>query len=354
LVGSQASQGLGWQVTRMSSTGVIDTTFTENSFPILPSSGALEDLAVGSDDKVTVVGSTSAGITVVRLNADGTPDNSFHVTGSEDIVIPAFCQYGCSAGGVAILADETAVLAGNANADVTNNGLVFHLLNDGTLDPNFVSPDAGGAYIAPSHSPFAKVIIDSSGRIVAAGAGNITLPVQMFAARLSASGVPDSTFGDAGVVEIKSSTGLSEQAFGIAEQRDAGYVIVGSDPTGIMSNAIGFIRENGSDAGASVVSAPFGAEQFFGVSTQDDGKIVIVGTGTQSFASESYLVRRLDIATADPTFNGDGGPVVFATGGVGTDPPALYFRHVLATHDGRILVVGEQVSTGTVVMRFWQ
>ncbi len=353
IVGGNPSQNAGWQVTRLAADGTTDTAFTASSFPVLPASGFLSDLAVGPDDKITIVGNGgSAGITVVRLNADGTPDNEFHVTGSVTVSDSAYCQYDCAGNGVTVLPDNTAIVAGEANADTTVNALVLHFLNDGSLDPNFVAPGIGW-YIGPTQSRLSKVTIDPAGRIVAGGTCNSTTPQQLCALRLSAAGVPDTSFGsDAGIVEIP--TSLSEFDFDIAAQGDAGYVLAGTDRTFVNADALGFIHVDGSDAGPSAIAQPIGnSDELLGVATQDDGKILAVGLGARTFANLSYLFRLNTISEPDLTFNGSG-VVQFFTDGGPADPPAIYFRRVKATHDGRILVVGEKQGTGTAVMRFWQ
>ncbi len=351
VVGGNPSDNLGWQVTRLSATGVTDTAFTVNSFPNLPTSGVLTDLAVGPDDKITVVGASSSSPVILRLNADGTADNSFNVTGTAIVNDNAYCQYACSLFGLALLSDGSAIVTGIANADVTASALVLHFLNNGSVDMAFAG--GAGSHIGTTHTPLSHVTLDGAGRIVAGGDDGATTPSHMLVLRMSTTGIVDPSFGDGGVVDVPSTA--SNHSFGIAAQGDAGYVLAGENVVGAGNSAIGFIHVDGSDAGSSLVNnLPFGTSgAYYGVATQDDGKILVVGQGVAGFASESFVLRLLTISTSDPTFN-DGGPITFYTGGMGTDPPGIYLQRVLATHDGRILAVGSKTGTGTVVMRFWQ
>lgn len=124
------------KLTRITTGNAIDPAFANN----IVFNGLIRDLAIQSDGKIVIVGSFSTvnGIPskyIVRLNVDGTIDNSFTVgTG--------FTTYGNSnytfASAVAIRPDGKIFVGGDlAQYNGSYKNSLFLLNTDGTLDPSF-------------------------------------------------------------------------------------------------------------------------------------------------------------------------------------------------------------------------
>lgn len=351
---TQDSSGTGWFITRIAEDGVTDSAFAANAAGVLPT-GTVSDVAVGPDDKVTIVGNSQGYATVVRLNPDGTPDNGFNFTGVARANDAVRFSSGNSAAGVAIESDGTAIVVGSGNPTGANYGLVLHFLNNGTLDQSFDGAGSEDYANGANNTALTKVVIDPSGRIVAGGSDGSVSPALMYLVRLSADGTPDNTFGASGIVRVATGSGAPESTNGVAAQLDAGYVVAGADFGGVgLQNALAFVSARG-DAGTAIVNDnPVGnTERLTSVAPQTDGKFLTVGFGGGSFTDIAYLYRMVSPSSADVAFN-DGGIVEFETGGMPGDPPKIFFHDVTTLPDGRIVVVGSEAGGGVIVMRFWQ
>jgi uncharacterized delta-60 repeat protein len=158
------------------------------------------------DDSIIAVGSSDAvtgSLTVVRFNADGTPDTTF---GDGDGYITENFGSACS---VALQpSDGKIVISGRAQ---NGNLLVARFDPDGTLDTSEFAPDGtpiyrgfgtnGQGYAAdlPINPPFPagrSVLVQSDGKIVVAGtfvpAGGTASAIGIV--RYNSDGTPDASF----------------------------------------------------------------------------------------------------------------------------------------------------------------
>ncbi len=163
-------------VARFNSSGFLDNTFGTNGKTITKfgSNDYCSSVAVAPNGKIVAAGfaNVSSGFdidfAVVRYNKDGTPDNTFSNNGVATTNIdPAhFSDYAYS---VAVQSDEKIVLAGTTTFDFAlvrynNNGTLDHTFNSvGKVITDFGSENNETAY---------ALKIQANGKIVAAGTVN--------------------------------------------------------------------------------------------------------------------------------------------------------------------------------------
>jgi uncharacterized delta-60 repeat protein len=140
---AQGALGHPWPdmlVARFNTNGTLDTGFGGGSGYVWPdffpdTSELAEALAIQPDGKIVVAGSTylseptfRSGVLVVRLNPDGTPDETFGGSGFKLGSPPAGPDYHSFQGkAVALQSDGTIIVAGNDDRDSTDN-FEFHPL----------------------------------------------------------------------------------------------------------------------------------------------------------------------------------------------------------------------------------
>ncbi|MFC1534683.1 delta-60 repeat domain-containing protein, partial [Thermodesulfobacteriota bacterium] len=251
------------------------------------------DVAVQSDGRIVVVGSTSGDFLTIRYNSDGSPDPSFGVSGVTGTVVTDLgVGYNDYARAVAIQPDGKIVVAGYVdNTPGLYDFAVARYNSDGTLDISF-SQDAG--YNRNDYAT--DVAIDASGRIVVAGYIDNAGWFQVVLMRFDSTGSPDTTFGTSGIV-VTPPIDATDYAQALTIQPDgqivvAGYTSLNGTPDFLVlryNSSDGSLDSSFNGTGYSIVEFPdVGSvyDEAFGVTLQPDGKIVVAGT---SFASPTAM-----------------------------------------------------------------
>lgn len=238
-----SSSNLDFAVARYTDTGQLDPTFDGDgklSTEIDGSSDRAFDVAVQSDGKIVVAGSalTSSGfsLVLVRYNTDGALDNSFSGDGIATAVINGSAAYSRVA--VALQSDGKILIAGSG--DVTGNAdvVVARFLSNGTLDETFnddgiVTTDVGGDTTDITED----IALQADGRIVVGGSINNGggLNSQFLIVRYTSSGSLDTSFGSDGIVQ--SAIGADNNiAKSVAIQSDGKIVAAGLSSNGVNND----------------------------------------------------------------------------------------------------------------------
>jgi len=286
-------------------------------------------VAVQADGKYVVVGLTYTNndysgedFAIARYNADGTLDTTFGVQGKVKTDFPGLAAVASS---VVIQPDGKIVVAGGAFPLFTflGNFEIVRYNADGSLDASF-----GSGGIVTTHFPGGQgsyafaVSLQPDGKIVAAGthfvnfSSDASSNTDFALARYNASGTPDTSFGNNGLVTTDFNH-FNDDVFSILVQPDGRLVAVGSATTQMTFSDFAAARylSNGSldpsFGNAGKVRTDFGSggfDQARSATLQPDGKIVAAGTMispnglTQRFA----LVRYNPNGARDGTFSGDG------------------------------------------------
>ncbi len=284
-------------------------------------------LAVRADGKI--VASISYGFTVVRLNADGSPDAGFGAGGRFVASFPGHAT------GVAVQPDGNAIAVGTIDVDDVVHAVVVRLDDTGYEDPAF--GDGDGVVMVPlSEVDFGQAIANGpNGSIVIAGRGDAVAgnDASVFAARLAADGTLDPAFGTAGIAKVK----LGGFATALAVGADGGVFVgsAGVDFTVLHLTAVGALDPAYGTAGIATLGAVPG--NVAALALQPDGKLVLAGTTS---GAPACAVIRLDATGArDAAF----GTRVFDFGAVGARA-----NGVAIAPDGTVVVAGDAPSSSAV------
>ena len=212
-------------VLRYNSNGSLDNTFGTNGkaitkFNAVPSIETVTSVGIQSDGKILAFGSTYNDGTILafaRYNTDGSLDNSFAGAGKDTIVIQ-----GLTEPKVLKIQDDGKILllAYVSGFDL----MVIRLNSDGSLDNTFgiggkviVDPTANDDY------PY-DMVIQNDGKIVICGTASGAYDI--FIIRLNTDGTLDTTFDTDGILTTDHENG-NQDAFAIALQSDGKIVIGG-------------------------------------------------------------------------------------------------------------------------------
>lgn len=245
------------------SNGIVTTLYGVSSFG--------NAVALQSDGKIVVAGSSAGHVLLVRYNsADGSVDTSFGVNG--------FVQQ--SIGNLdsprAILIDGSGNILVAGTTD--SSGFMMRLNSSGVLDTSY---GTNGLAINSNGSPviFTDIALDANGKSVVVGSSNTN---NLLIARYTSAGILDSTYGTSGMTIIAqsnatSANGVSLQSNGIAIL--AGYscndVILARLTTGgLLDTSFG---NNGlvfNPTGQSCLVNPIGNNYLFCYDTTNQSAVV--------------------------------------------------------------------------------
>jgi uncharacterized delta-60 repeat protein len=361
-------QGTDFAVVRYDRDGALDTAFNAGGKVTTAISTGTDEanaVAIQSDGKILVAGSTNEGTSiqrfvVARYNSNGSLDTTFGTGGK---VITSFGSGPDRAYAMAVQPDGKIVVGGEATVAAT--GLDFALARyntDGSLDTGF---GTGGKVTTPVQGStgrdaiyaLALQTLGGETRIVAAGGeGDFRV------ARFTANGTPDSSFAGNGKVSgiFGSSIGA---AYGVAITSVGRIVVAGYtsndfalarvDETGVLDSSFG-------TAGKVVTRLNTGnTDLASSVAIQSDGKIVAAGwvnAGATS-AADFALLRFSATGELDSSFGSGGISITpVAASGKSDKANAMVLQQDDRVPTVRILVAGQADGTNSdfALTRYWQ
>ena len=228
-VGRAGGSGGVIAVARFMPDGTLDTTFNTDgkaTTNFTAGDDRADAVAVQGDAKIVVAGSanyfgSNGKFALVRYNDDGTLDTGFNGVGKRTTdFTPGFD----GAFGIAVQPGNQYIVA------VGQAGLTLGLARykpDGTLDPNFSTDGKARTNFTPGADYADDVVLQSDGKIVAAGAANFFGPDSRFAlARYNGNdGTLDISFSDDGKLMTNLTAGF-DGAYGVAIAPD-GKIVAG-------------------------------------------------------------------------------------------------------------------------------
>ena len=346
VVGSSYFANNDFSIVRYNANGTLDVSFGGGDGIATLDVGGNElarDVAVQSDGKIVVLGSTDIGadddLVVARFNSDGTLDTSFDSDGYAITNVNGID----SAASLAIQSDGKIVVVGTNEAG-GNNFSVVRYTTAGALDSSFdtdgmATIDFGGS----SDDTAAAVSIQSDGKIVVGGTSNN----QFALTRLTTSGALDTSFDTDGLLTTDFGVG-DEQISGMVLQSDGRIIAVG---TANLDFALARYNTNGSldtsfDTDGLQTSDMGATERGYDVTLTATEQIVIAGI-TDSLGSNDVMVQRYHSnGSLDTGFNAVGTAITV----VGGTNEFGYSVHVLS--DGSVVVGGNVQSTGFLVNKY--
>jgi uncharacterized delta-60 repeat protein len=297
-------------VARFHSDGTLDTTFATGGKYIAPMTGGMfdraNDLVVQSDGKLVLAGTctfSSVGLCALRLNADGTPDNSFGTDGKRVYSISPGANQGYTA--ALMPGDKLLVLGSCHNPAPTFSFCAMQLNPDGSLDSTF--GDNGILLGSPSGMtnlvPYDVVARPEGGFVVTGGCNGISGASDgLCVVGFLANGDLDTSFGTLGLSMTRVVQGVQPHGSeAIAMQVDGKFVVAGTCMNGATSydfcaarfNADGSPDTGFGDAGkiVRVMGAGASVDMTSAVALQPNGQIVISGTCNADLAARPCMLR---------------------------------------------------------------
>ena len=343
-------------IIRLTDLGALDNTFdgdgkvTTSISTTLTINDVAYGVAVQTDNKIVVVGSTGNGVNdnfaLVRYTIAGALDTTF---GGDGIVETSITDGVDIARAIIIQGDGRILVAGTAGGDFA----VARYTDSGVLDDTFsgdgiVTTDFFGS----SDEGHAIAVDRVNGDIVVAGFADIGHSDEFAVARYDSFGTLDSSFDGDGKVTTDFQNNSVDHAFGVALQADGKIVLAGfvnSDAGGTDDFALARYNINGSldstfsDDGKVVTPVGSADDQAYSVKIQPTGKIVVAGfVDTKGVTKQDFAVARYTTGGAlDTTFGGGDGIVLTDLGTINSENERADEAYAMTLQaDNKILLAG--------------
>jgi len=329
--------------------GTLDNTFGSSGVQIHPASTYKNygmEVELQSDGKIIAVGrifdGSNADIVVARLNADGSLDNTFSTDGW---VVYDFPGGSTVPEAVAIQSDGKIVIGGYSGVNSDDYTLI-RLNADGSFDNTFGTAGVVTSEFGTNDSYIEDLAIQADGKIVAGGFiyDSSSFMYKMTAARYNADGTIDSSFGTSGLVTVSAGAGND---FGIAVSiQSDGKILLGGhtwiansppalkyDLAVVRLNANGTIDNTYGTSGVAKARIIDAENYLAEMELQPDGKLVLAAS-TAGLAYDFAAVRFNTDGTMDNSFGSSG--IVTTDIYSGED----YGKNIVLQPDGKILMCG--------------
>ena len=221
---SRVSGKYNMSIVRYNPDGTLDDTFDSDGMLIIEAATVnnfANKVMIQSDNKIVIAGhsfnGSSADMVVVRLNPDGSIDNTF---GTNGIATIDFAGANDLAESATLQADGKILLGGHS----ADNFSVVRLKTDGSLDSTFGLNGLAKIIFATGSSYIKDIIVQSDGKILTAGFASGTGAFTFALARFKTDGSLDSTFGTNGMIYYDFGSGDN---FGLAvREKSDGKILI--------------------------------------------------------------------------------------------------------------------------------
>lgn len=275
----------------------LDFSFGSNGVSVLTSEVFLANVyfAMCLDDqgRIYTAATTNSNISVFRLTADGTIDNTFNTTGLVELT-----------GTYGSVADITTQSDGKLLVAFTtgNDYAVTRVNTNGSLDTGFGTNGVAVHSLAAIDRAYGMAI-QTDGKILVCGSTDDGFGNIIGLIRMNSDGSLDSGFGSSG--KVSKLINVSDYAYDVAIDTDGKIILAGRTNSGIF-NQKGILARFHTDGG---VDSTFGtngltelqltgnADYFNALVLQPDGKILATGIHDINGTNTSFLIAR---------FNADG------------------------------------------------
>lgn len=332
LVVGTVINSMKWAIARYRRNGALDGSFGSGGvatvdFGTTECCAYATDVLLQPDGRIVLVGA-AVGLSLVRLNPDGTLDTSF---GSGGIVES---ELGLTSVQHATLQPDGDIVVVGQSYYFSYEGVVARYLPDGSLDSSFGS----GGVVINRDDAFVGVAVETDGSIVAVGSTGSRSSLEMMAVRYLPGGSPDASFGSDGEVAVP--FGANPSAGNAVALQGDGKIVIAGFAGANRDFVLARLDQDGSldtsfskDGTTSRLSFDGCWDQTDAVAVQADGKIVAVGGVPCDPGQVFGLARWTASGKPDSTF-GAGGKVTTAI-----HTSAFSYGVALQT-DGKIVVAG--------------
>lgn len=347
LAGTLLSGGnVSFAFSRLNTNGTPDNTFgTAGKASVALNSGTASFSTVRalSNGKIIAAGTLNSQPVLVRINANGTADNTFGANG-----VLTFA--GDMTGILDLVVLSTGKMVGCGLADQGSGKIfaVFRRNADGTADNTFGTN--GFAYANVGSQPsLTRMAVQNDGKLVLTGTiyNTSKMEYDLILFRFTAAGVADSGFGTAGKVTTDlPTTQAYEQGNALAIQLDNKIVVAArvTNPSPVLYcvirySANGVLDNTFGTNGYTTINFNSNFDEPKAIAVQSDGKIVVAGATLNGTVREFAIARLTKTGALDNTFDVDGK----VTTVIGTK---AFGEAVALQPDGKIVVAGYATVAG--------
>ena len=286
--GAPGEESYGYEqnhsVVRLNADGSLDTSFHEGGIDLVPAAIApasrYELTAVQPDGKVLVAVALNTGVQVERFNSDGTRDVSFGQNGAMTVDISHdFKDIDLTAS-----TDGTFQISarGFDQATVTRIGsdgtFVDGFGDHGVLTVNIPEDAYYNGGISTAVQADGSVVVGAAYNV--AGVGDPAYTLQRF----NPDGQLDTRFGDDGVLSLSAATGFGEDSV-VTVQADGKIIVMGHGEGGTLATVARLNADGSFDTSfGSNGRVTFEAGTPVALTVQGDGKILAAGTSNGDFS----------------------------------------------------------------------
>jgi uncharacterized delta-60 repeat protein len=307
--------------------GIVTTAFN------VAGDSRLQATTMQSDGKIIAVGSfrnkdNNNDFAVIRFCKDGSLDPTF---GCNGIVITDIIKNNEEAFAVAVQSDGKIIVGGAGEVLKKPNFCIARYKSDGSVDSSFGLSHSGFNYVffPPKSSEIHSLEIQDDGKIIAAGHCQNGIKLSSALARFDSNGMLDTTFANSGTVNTENPGSYADDAYGVhtAVIQEDGKIIVGGNRFMSRYNEDGSIDNTfGINGMTDLPSNVFSASMAIGA----DKKIFIGGNNGSDFT----LMRYNSNGIPDSSFGTDAMKVTV----IGQSGGFINSIHI--QNDGKIIVAG--------------
>lgn len=292
--------------------------------------------ALQPDGKLLVAGQAASGPAVARFNLDGSPDPTFGPGGPDGDGRRVYPEIRHGADAMLVEPAETIVLVGGSTSGITGSRLEAGGAVDATTFER--AGDSNGNIIrSGALTPDGKIVVAGYSATPGSAGWNAVV------ARFNANGTLDKTLAGTGSIEI-GDTNRDELPATVLVQPDNKIILAGETRAGETRMTVTRLDETGTlDAtfgqGGTATPGFIGDDYGAGAALQPDGKILIAGT---SASEGDFAIARFDAnGNLDQAFGIDGKATVpfdeaAAASAAGLQP------------DGRLVIAGVTAAQGRI------
>jgi uncharacterized delta-60 repeat protein len=300
-------------VVRYNTNGSLDTTFDTDG-KVTTAVGSGTDVAYSvvlqSDGKIVVAGysynGTNNDFAVVRYNTNGSLDTTFDTDGKVTTAIGSGTD---AANSVVLQSDGKIVATGYSYNGSNHDFAVVRYNTNGSLDTTFDTDGKVTTAVGLGDDLAYSVVLQSDGKIVVAGYSSNGSDYVFAVVRYNIDGSLDTTFDTDGKVTTAIGSG-TDVAYSVVLQSDGKIVAAGYSNNGTnVDFAVVRYNTNGSldttfDTDGKVTTAVgLGGDAAYSVVLQSDGKIVAAGY-SHNGTNDDFAVVRYSISVSSLSWVG--------------------------------------------------
>jgi uncharacterized delta-60 repeat protein len=313
--------------------GKVKTAFNVDAFASV--------ITLAPDGKIVVAGgvytmNNNLDFAVARYNKNGTLDKTFGTGGK---LITREDSSSGFASAVAVQADGKVLVAGTLNTSI----VIIRYTKNGAIDNSFGDSGRVTKSVGKIINYVTGIVLLQDGSIVITGYSKDSDNFNTVLLKYTISGMPDTSFGNDGIVVTSFGYGFDDAANAIVVQADGKLVVAGTSKEKLKNDiALARYTSNGQpDASFGIngkLVAPLdGQTTGNAMAIQQDGKIVVGGTFVRNRNSiANYLLVRFTAdGTIDSTFGNNG-----MVKGSASNSPYSSINAVIIQPDGKIIATG--------------